>query len=218
MASALISGHWVSGLAYAPFVAKTVVRAKKCLDFTGSIQFWHFLFCVFFGAGGAREGGCVNWFGTAVVTTILGTLVAEYICMSWELKEISLSTYRPSRDPPSIPTMVGNTIEKIDKWSNSLTPNVINNKNARMKGSTNKEFRNGQYGRVNDRIELDESWGLEEHLPDTPTSSIAGYLPNSKESGSLAPGENDERKMSDMEKGNVGVPHSSSASPGRRRN
>lgn len=70
----------------AGFLCVVVERAKKCLDFTATLYFLHFLFCLAFrGFPSSLEWWVLNFMGL-VLMAVLG----EWLCLRRELREIPL--------------------------------------------------------------------------------------------------------------------------------
>jgi len=139
----LVLSQWLTSVAFSPILSYVVARAKKALDFTATLQFWHFLFSLYY------EFPSPGWWGTAAVTVIVGTLISEAICLRWELRPIDLPGGKSNNK--YVPVMQdGNTRGGSDVGRNNPTPigsslTVIN---------------------LNEDIH-------EPHMPDTPTISAA---------------------------------------------
>ena len=64
-----------------------VERTSKCLDFTGTIYFFHLIFVSYFSSVPTN----LAWWGVNGGSLILVILLSEYICMKIERQEISLN-------------------------------------------------------------------------------------------------------------------------------
>ena len=56
----LILAQWVCALLFAPYLSVVVGRAKKVLDYCGTIQFWHWVFMMGWEVPGRIRGGGVR--------------------------------------------------------------------------------------------------------------------------------------------------------------
>ena len=72
------------------FVAYSLIhvveRAKKCLDFSFTLFFWHFCFC--WAYGGFPD--TAEWWVVNVMCCILMTVTGEQLCMREEQKDIQI--------------------------------------------------------------------------------------------------------------------------------
>ncbi|CAD7928305.1 unnamed protein product [Amoebophrya sp. A120] len=117
----LVCSQWVASILYAPFISYIVERAKKVLDFTVTIQFWHLLLSLYFGFPG------LSWWGVSLVGCVVGTLIAEAICMRWEMQDIELK-YSPVATTTTNGNHIGAEMPDTPGGSHAL-PNVIGEEN-----------------------------------------------------------------------------------------
>jgi protein SYS1 len=76
----------VSAIAGGVFMAVIVERAKKCLDFTITLFFFHFLGClVYRGFPTSSE-----WWTVNIFCLIVTVLLAEYLCVRKEMEDIPM--------------------------------------------------------------------------------------------------------------------------------
>ena len=68
------------------FIAKIVERAKKCLDFTITLFFFHFLGCLVYRGFPSRS----EWWTIQFLSVIVTVLLAEYLCARLELADIPI--------------------------------------------------------------------------------------------------------------------------------
>ena len=78
----------------AVYLAVLVERAKKCLDFTATLFLIHAMLCVAY-AGWPRS---FEWWAVNLVSLILMAVLAEWLCLRRELREIPLTGMRSGRN------------------------------------------------------------------------------------------------------------------------
>eukprot|EP00300_Choanocystis_sp_HF-7_P000322 c10267_g1_i1.p1 GENE.c10267_g1_i1~~c10267_g1_i1.p1 ORF type:complete len:154 (-),score=30.20 c10267_g1_i1:355-816(-) len=69
------------------FLRVTVGKAKKCLDFAASLHILHFVVCW----AAWSIPASVSWFIIAAISTILMSVIGEYLCLIEEMREIPRS-------------------------------------------------------------------------------------------------------------------------------
>ena len=79
----------VSALVGSLLLAVIVEKSKKCLDFSVTLFFIHFLACCLY--GGAPN--TYSWWIVHILATIIMTLLGEYLCSIREMNEIPLLPY-----------------------------------------------------------------------------------------------------------------------------
>ena len=79
----------VSALVGSLLLAVIVEKSKKCLDFSVTLFFIHFLACCLY--GGAPN--TYSWWIVHILATIIMTLLGEYFCSIREMNEIPLLPY-----------------------------------------------------------------------------------------------------------------------------
>jgi len=96
------------GVGWAPIIAfllvsipeayilhKTVARAKKCLDFTTTIYFVHFILCCTF----VEFPRNWDWWAVNGVSLIIMALLSEFLCARVELQDINLTFQETEVEP-----------------------------------------------------------------------------------------------------------------------
>mmetsp|Transcript_13015 Transcript_13015/g.37118 ORF Transcript_13015/g.37118 Transcript_13015/m.37118 type:complete len:244 (-) Transcript_13015:696-1427(-) len=79
----------ISALVGSVLLAAIVEKSKKCLDFSVTLFFIHFIACCLY--GGAPN--TYSWWIVHIMATILMTLLGEYLCSIREMNEIPLLPY-----------------------------------------------------------------------------------------------------------------------------
>ena len=92
---------FLNALGSAAAIRLIVQRAKKCLDFSATVYFIHFLAVAVFSGSIPRS---FVWWLCTIVNLSATALLSEWLCLQQELKEIPLT---------SIPRRRGNETELI---------------------------------------------------------------------------------------------------------
>ncbi|KAL3633034.1 hypothetical protein CASFOL_026018 [Castilleja foliolosa] len=69
-----------------------VERAKKCLDFSGTLYIIHLFICIVYGGWPAS----ITWWVVNITGLVVMVLLGERLCMKRELRDIPISRYRSS--------------------------------------------------------------------------------------------------------------------------
>ncbi|CAH8649324.1 unnamed protein product [Schistosoma rodhaini] len=68
-----------------------VKRSKQCLDFSCTIHFWHFIFCIIYSSSLPKS---ILWWIVNLLSIAIMTVMGEFLCMRSEMADIPLrSTY-----------------------------------------------------------------------------------------------------------------------------
>lgn len=70
-------------------LTKVVGRSKQCLDFSCTMHFWHIVFVILYQRTFSTQ---FFWWLLQVLSTVMCTVLGEYLCLQIESKEIPVST------------------------------------------------------------------------------------------------------------------------------
>ena len=87
MAWATILGILLNSFFNIASLIYVVERAKKCLDYGGTVYFLHVIFCAFF----KGLPTCWQWWLCNFLALIIAVVVGEYLCATRELREIPMT-------------------------------------------------------------------------------------------------------------------------------
>ncbi|OIW17135.1 hypothetical protein TanjilG_27289 [Lupinus angustifolius] len=86
----VIASFLLSSIAGAVYMLYLIERAKKCLDFSATLYIIHLFICIVYGGWPSSiTWWIVNGTGIAVMA-----LLAEYLCIKRESREIPITRYR----------------------------------------------------------------------------------------------------------------------------
>mmetsp|Transcript_36912 Transcript_36912/g.77090 ORF Transcript_36912/g.77090 Transcript_36912/m.77090 type:complete len:157 (-) Transcript_36912:99-569(-) len=87
MAWATIFGILINSIFNIAALIVVVERAKKCLDYGGTVYFLHICFCFMFNG----IPGCWQWWLCNILALIIAVVFGEYVCANRELREIPMT-------------------------------------------------------------------------------------------------------------------------------
>ncbi|CAK9211511.1 unnamed protein product [Sphagnum troendelagicum] len=85
-----LAAFFVNALAGAGYVFLLVERAKKCLDFTITMYIIHLVFCILYNG----LPSSFLWWLVYIVCVVVTSLLAEWLCIRRELKDIPVRSTR----------------------------------------------------------------------------------------------------------------------------
>ncbi|CAH8615896.1 unnamed protein product [Heterobilharzia americana] len=85
----LFTGFLLTPLVCSVGLWRLIKRSKQCLDFSCTIHFWHFIFCVAYSHTFPRS---VLWWIVNLVSIGIMTVMGEFLCMRTEMAAIPLAS------------------------------------------------------------------------------------------------------------------------------
>lgn len=81
-------------LCRAVYMLFLIERAKKCLDFSATLYIEHLFICIVYGGWPSS----ITWWIVNVTGIAVMALLAKYLCIRHELREIPITRYRSSKN------------------------------------------------------------------------------------------------------------------------